>query len=296
MMEISHVSKTYPTGKKANRDISFRVESGEIVALVGPNGSGKTTLMQQMTGVLKKQEGTISIGQNEGSLRSITYVPQFPAYEQCLTVRESLLMVAKYIGLPKKEQARRVSEALERTGLAAFQNQLTYTLSGGQLKLLAFASILVDDAPNVILDEVSSMVDVVTRQKIWSIIQEEKLKGRAILLSSHDLEEVKRLCDKLVVLKDGQVIFFDSPDRIRNPFCKSILTVEDSESLAKYLNEINQNFVQEGNRFSLVTPDLESMREVVGDFSKRFTLTSYSCDYPAFYDGIMKMMSSEEEK
>ena len=103
MIEVQNVSKTYPTGIRANHSISFTVEQGEIVALVGPNGSGKTTLMQQMLGVLKIGEGSIRIDGEENNTQNIAYIPQTPAIYPALTVRESLLATTKYLGVPKKE-------------------------------------------------------------------------------------------------------------------------------------------------------------------------------------------------
>lgn len=104
MIEVQNVSKTYPTGIRANHSISFTVEQGEIVALVGPNGSGKTTLMQQMLGVLKIGEGSIRIDGAENNTQNIAYIPQTPAIYPVLTVRESLLATTKYLGVPKKKR------------------------------------------------------------------------------------------------------------------------------------------------------------------------------------------------
>lgn len=104
MIEVQNVSKTYPTGIRANHSISFTVKQGEIVALVGPNGSGKTTLMQQMLGVLKIGEGSIRIDGAENNTQNIAYIPQTPAIYPALTVRESLLATTKYLGVPQKKR------------------------------------------------------------------------------------------------------------------------------------------------------------------------------------------------
>lgn len=167
MIEVQNVSKTYPTGIRANHSISFTVEQGEIVALVGPNGSGKTTLMQQMLGVLKIGEGSIRIDGAENNTQNIAYIPQTPAIYPVLTVRESLLATTKYLGVPKKEAAERIDRVLEKTGLSRNARQPAYTLSGGQRKLLSFGCMLVQEAKNLVMDEVTSMVDVVAKEHIW---------------------------------------------------------------------------------------------------------------------------------
>lgn len=119
MIEVQNVSKTYPTGIRANHSISFTVKQGEIVALVGPNGSGKTTLMQQMLGVLKIGEGSIRIDGAENNTQNIAYIPQTPAIYPALTVRESLLATTKYLGVPQKEAAERIDRVLEKQGCHA---------------------------------------------------------------------------------------------------------------------------------------------------------------------------------
>lgn len=103
MIEIKNVSKTYPGGIKANDNISFTVNNGETVALVGPNGSGKTTLIRQILGVISPGEGKILIDGRYDAPDNTAYVPQMPALYPALTVREHLLVTMKYLGIPKRE-------------------------------------------------------------------------------------------------------------------------------------------------------------------------------------------------
>lgn len=182
MIEIQNVSKTYPGGIKANDNISFTVNNGETVALVGPNGSGKTTLIRQILSVISPGEGRILIDGRPDGLDSTAYVPQMPALYPALTVKETLLVTLKYLGVPKKKAEERIARTLERTGLSRLSPQPSYTLSGGQRKLLSFASLLVQEAENLVMDEVTSMVDVVTKELIWRLVEEERERGCAILL------------------------------------------------------------------------------------------------------------------
>lgn len=290
MLQIDHITKIYPTGKKANSDISFNVNPGEIVALVGPNGSGKSTLIRQMVGLLRVQEGTILVDGKANNEKSIAYVPQFSAFYPSLTITESLRAKAGYLGYKKEEKEKAIQEVLEVTGLERIKNQLLYTCSGGELKLLQFTNILMDRSPNVVMDEVTSMVDVVTKEKIWQLIQKEKEKGRTILISSHDLSEVKRLCDRLVILKDGKVIFNDVPEGIRVPFCKSVVTTSEPEATIQYLDGTPYSYTREGNRLEIITDDLKTMMNLMAQLSEKALLQSYECQYPAFYEGVMTMM------
>ncbi len=291
---MQNVSKTYPTGIRANHNISFTVGQGEIVALVGPNGSGKTTLMQQMLGVLKTGEGIIRIDGEENNTRSIAYIPQTPAIYPALTVRESLLATTKYLGIPKRESTERIDRVLERTGLSRNAQQPAYTLSGGQRKLLSFGCMLVQEATNLVMDEVTSMVDVVTKEHIWQMILDEQKRGCAVLLSSHDISEVKKLCTKLVVLQKGSVIFSGRPQEVRNEYCRCTIHVDNAIQAQMVLNDAHCSYTHEDNDFSIVTQDIAQMLKLLNDITESVTICSLSCEHPAFYDGLLSMLKNQE--
>ncbi len=293
MIEIQNVSKTYPTGIQANKKISFTVHHGEIVALVGPNGSGKTTLMQQMLGVLKIGEGTILVDGKENNMQNIAYIPQAPAIYPALTVRESLLATTKYLNIPKKEAVKRIESVLERTGLSHIARQPAYTLSGGQRKLLSFGCMLVQDATNLVMDEVTSMVDAMTKEHIWQLILDERKRGRAILLSSHDISEVKKLCTKLIVLQDGSVIFSGNPQEVQNEFCRCTIRVDDGIRTQFILNDGDCNYHYEGDCFSIVTQDIAQMLNLLYELTKAVVIYSLTCEHPAFYEGLLSMLKEK---
>lgn len=295
MIEIRNVSKKYPTGIQANSDISFTVDQGEIVALVGPNGSGKTTLMQQMLGVLKIGSGKILIDGKENNMQNIAYIPQVPAIYPALTVKESLYATTKYLGIPKKEAEKRIDRVLERTGLFHNAHQPTYTLSGGQRKLLSFGCMAVQNATNLVMDEVTSMVDVVTKELIWQLILEEQKRGCAILLSSHDVSEVKKLCTKLVVLRKGSVIFSGSPKEIRDEFCRCVINVDNETQAQAVLNTSECSYSNEGNDFSIVTLNVDKMISILSELKKSVGIYGLTCEHPAFYDGLLAMLKKQEK-
>lgn len=292
MIEIQHVTKIYPNGIKANQDISFTVNDGEVVALVGPNGSGKTTLMQQMLGVLRIGEGKILIDGKEDDLRNTAYIPQLPAIYPALTVKESLMVTTKYLGLDKEESGRRVNEVLERIGFVDRADQPTYTLSGGQKKLLSFGCMLVQKARNLVMDEVTSMIDVVTKDMIWKLIEEEKKKGCAILLSSHDTAEVNKLCTRLVVMKNGSVIFSGRPEEIQEEYCHCFI-VTDHDDIVVDLLEGLCSFTRENTGFSIVTNSLDEMLVVLKKVSEVVHIRKMSMDHPSFYEGLLTLMKGE---
>ncbi len=295
MIEIQNVSKTYPGGIKANDNISFTVNNGETVALVGPNGSGKTTLIRRILSVISPGEGRILIDGRPDGLDSTAYVPQMPALYPALTVKETLLVTLKYLGVPKRKADERISRTLERTGLHVAASQPSYTLSGGQRKLLSFASLLVQEADNLVMDEVTSMVDVVTKELIWRLVEEERKRGCAILLSSHDISEVRKLSTRLVVLKKGRIIFSGLPDEVHNEYCHSTLRTGNGEETRKILESLNCSYTCENDGFSVVTSNLCEMIRLLERLSDSVAVTALKCEHPAFYDGLISMLEKEEK-
>ncbi|MEM4487436.1 MAG: ABC transporter ATP-binding protein [Desulfurococcaceae archaeon] len=202
------ITKVYPNGVKANADVSLEVCSGETACIMGPNGAGKTTLVRQIMGLLKPTSGRITVlgfnpvERQEAIRRSVAYVPQLPLVFPAHRVIEVVRYVADLAGTPHT----RVQEVLELLGLWDFRDRLGYQLSVGQRKLLLLAQALVKDSELMILDEPTSYIDVLKKRAVWDVLAYEKSKGKTLLLVSHDLEEVRRLCDRVYLMLYGRVV------------------------------------------------------------------------------------------
>lgn len=207
------VTKVYPNGVRANVEVSLEVCSGETVCIVGPNGAGKTTLVRQVMGLLKPTSGRLTVfgfepvKNQEVIRRNVAYVPQLPLVFPAHSVMEVVTYVAELAGTPQA----RVKEVLNCLGLWDSRHRLGYQLSAGQRKLLLLAQALVKDSNLLILDEPTSYVDVFRKRAIWDALIREKKRGKTLLIVSHDLEEVKRLCDRVYLMVSGRVIDVLSP-------------------------------------------------------------------------------------
>lgn len=200
MIEVSNISKTYDKKNFVNKDISFTLKNGQIIGLIGRNGSGKTTLIRQLLKLIKPTEGKI-IGND---LDKIAYVPQLPVFFPALTVRETISLNLRFGGLGKKTLSKRTDDIITALEMEKYANRYTYQLSGGMKKMMLIAVAFVSEKPYVILDEPTSMIDVKSKETVWSYIKNNK-KDRAILLSSHDMSEVKELCTDILVLSGGRI-------------------------------------------------------------------------------------------
>jgi len=208
-IKLSGITKSYGT-VKALRGISFAVESGEIVGLLGPNGAGKTTAMKILTGYLQPDEGTATVGgldvltQTRGVQSLIGYLPETaPLYPE-LSVQAYLKMMAQLRDIPEDEQLTRLSEAIYATGLQDHLVRPIGHLSKGFRQRVGVAQAILHQPKVLILDEPTIGLDPTQIVEIRRLIR--RLAERStILFSTHILSEVEALCDRVIILMNGEI-------------------------------------------------------------------------------------------
>lgn len=201
-------------GRTVLAGVDASIPLGEITGLLGPSGSGKTTLMRAIVGVQVIESGTITVlGERAGStaLRGVVgYVTQSPSVYSDLSVSENVAYFASLYGRVASE----VDETITTVGLADHADQLVATLSGGQLSRASLACALVSRPRLLVLDEPTVGQDPVLRDELWSRFRALVDVGTTIIVSSHVMDEANR-CDTLILLRDGEVIARDTPDRVK---------------------------------------------------------------------------------
>ena len=215
VIEIDGLHKTYRLGffrKKveAVRGISFRVEEGEIVGLVGPNGSGKTTTLKVLLGLCAPTAGSARVrgidSRDPRSRESLGFLPENPYVYPYLTPREFVDLCARLSGVAAADREKRVPRVLERTGIAFAADRPVRRLSKGMLQRTGLAAALVADPSLLVLDEPMSGLDPLGRREVRDLIFEERRAGRTVLFSSHVLSDIEALCDRVVILRKGVVV------------------------------------------------------------------------------------------
>lgn len=226
ILEAKNLTYIYSAGTpfehKALDDISFSVERGEFIGIIGHTGSGKSTLMQQLNGLLKPTSGTVLLdGQDIWSDKKLTrqarfrvgLVFQYPEYQLFEeTVYKDIAFGPKNMGLPPEEVDRRVREAAGFVGLTEQQLEVSpFDLSGGQKRRVAIAGVIAMEPEVLILDEPTAGLDPVGRSEILGNIQSyRKAKNATIMMVSHSMEDVARLTDRLLVM-NGSKLAMDAP-------------------------------------------------------------------------------------
>lgn len=212
MIEVKHVYKSFKN-KRVLEDISLQLKKGEILGLIGPNGAGKSTLIKIITGLLEADDGTTMVSgmdiRKEPLKVKATFglVPQEIALLDVLSAWENLHYFGSLYNLPSKLLKERMEEVLELTGLTKHRKEKVSKFSGGMKRRLNLAASLLHDPEILILDEPTVGVDPQSRNHIFSYLESlRKDRGKSILYTSHYMEEVEALCDRIFIIDEGKEI------------------------------------------------------------------------------------------
>lgn len=212
-IEIHEVHKHFGS-LHALRGINLTIDQGEFFALLGPNGAGKSTLISILGGLTRAESGSVRIMGHDvvkdyrASRRAVGIVPQELVYDPFFTVEEALKIQSGYFGL-KNNQAW-IAELMQQLGLADKARVNMRQLSGGMKRRALVALALVHRPPVIVLDEPTAGVDVELRTSLWAFIKKLNEEGHTIILTTHYLQEAELLCNRVAMLKEGQIIALDA--------------------------------------------------------------------------------------
>jgi ABC-2 type transport system ATP-binding protein len=214
----------------ALKGIDLNIEQGEFFALLGPNGAGKSTLINILAGLIKPSSGDISVlgfdvvEQYRQARQLLGIVPQELVFDPFFNVREMLRFQAGYFGRGPENDAW-VDEILVGLGLADKANTNMRKLSGGMKRRALIAQALAHKPPVIVLDEPTAGVDVELRQTMWAFIKKLNREGHTIILTTHYLEEAETLCNRIGMMKQGELVALDSTANLLNKFAGKKLSL-----------------------------------------------------------------------
>jgi len=227
-IKISNVTKLY--GKQRALDnVSFEVQSGKIVGLLGPNGAGKTTIMKIITGIIPQTEGEVSVEgidvmENPIEVKKcIGYLPEHNPLYLDMYVKEYLDFMAGMYKLPHRKE--RIAEMIEITGLVAEQKKKIGALSKGYRQRVGLAQALIHNPKALILDEPTTGLDPNQIVEIRELISNIG-KAKTVILSTHIMQEVKAICDQVIIINQGKIVAYNDVDTIQNLMSEGVQTVE----------------------------------------------------------------------
>jgi ABC-2 type transport system ATP-binding protein len=265
-------------GLVAVKNVSLKIEEGEIFGLLGPNGAGKTTFISMLCTLLKPTSGTAKVNgydiiKEQSQVRkSIGIVFQEPSLDNRLTGRENLEMHAGLYSVPKSERKKRIEEVLELVALSDRADELVRTYSGGMKRRLEIARGLIHYPKVLFLDEPTLGLDPQTREHIWEYIK--KLAERehiTILLTTHYMEEADALCDRVAIMDRGEIKVLDTPEALKNTLEGDVVTLEvDKHEIAEKIKSLEEvKKVQTVNsRIFITVKNAETFVPKILDFVK----------------------------
>ncbi|MGZ5433597.1 MAG: LPS export ABC transporter ATP-binding protein [Thermoanaerobaculia bacterium] len=220
-LTATHLVKVYK-GRRVVRDVSVDIRQGEIVGLLGPNGAGKTTTFYMIVGLVRPDDGTVSLGEEDitelpmylRAQRGISYLPQEPSVFRKLTVEENLLSVFETMSLPLAERQRRTHQLLEEFGIAHIARNRAFTLSGGERRRVEIARSLAINPAFILLDEPFAGIDPIAVFEIQRIVSQLRSRGIGILITDHNVRETLKITDRAYIIKEGEIFRQGAPESL----------------------------------------------------------------------------------
>lgn len=219
MIQAQALAKTFRQ-VEAVKNVTFTAYDGEVFGLLGPNGAGKTTTLRMLSTVVQPTDGTATINgydirtQREQVRSHLGILVESAGLYSHSTTREHLRYIGNLHGLKGEALEQRITTLIERLGMSEFANRNAKGFSRGMVRKVVMGMALVHDPPNIILDEPTQGLDVVSTRAVREIILAFKAEGRCVVLSTHHMDEVERLCDRVAIVHRGEIRAEGTPQEL----------------------------------------------------------------------------------
>ena len=248
MLELNNLIKQYD-GIKAVDNIELKIKKGDIFGFLGPNGAGKTTTIRMIMGIIEPDSGTILLNEkniSEHGRGKLGYLPEDRGLYQKQKLEETIIYFASLRGLNKKKAIGQTHHWLERFDLYEQRNRKIEELSKGNQQKIQFILSLIHDPSLLILDEPFTGLDPLNQVLLKEIIQEKSKEGKTILFSTHQMEQVERICNNICLINKGKIILNGKLEDIRKANSKNYVNVQyrgelDIEKIKLFFKNIKFN-------------------------------------------------------
>jgi len=236
-VEVNHIVKSY-ADKIVVDNLSFSVTQNEIFGLIGPNGAGKTTAIRMMMDIIKPDSGQIAVfGEklSESSKNKIGYLPEERGLYRKLRVIDSIIYLASLKGVEKHPTEVKADELLNKTGMLSNKNKKIEELSRGMSQIIQFIVTIIHDPELIILDEPFSGLDPVNTELLKQMILDLRNQGKAVILSTHQMNQVEELCDCLLMINNGRAVLYGNLKEIKSKYRSNSIIIDFEGDLGQVL-------------------------------------------------------------
>jgi len=290
MIQLVDVTKSYDDTIVVER-LNLKIDSGEIVGIIGHNGAGKSTTLKMIAGLVEPTSGHVRVMGHDMQKESIKvkqrigYLPEESSLYEAMTAQQYLLFFSELYRMPRRKALQRIDQLLDSLGLAD-KNKLTGEFSKGMKRKTAIARTLLHDPELLILDEPNSGLDPLTSFFIINYLKTLKRAGKTIILSAHNLFHVETICDRVGIIKNGKLLIFDSMDIIRSRLGKREYQVLFHTDQKLDYEPVNGNYVFRTGEVDAIARMLETVS------ANGWTLMDLSMRESALEEIYVKLMTA----
>jgi ABC-2 type transport system ATP-binding protein len=227
-VEVSHISKSY-ADKAAVDDLSFAVNEGEIFGLIGPNGAGKTTTIRMMMDIIRPDSGQVTVfGEklSEATKSRLGYMPEERGLYKKLRVLDAIVYLASLKGMDSRAAAAKAVQLLNQTDMLPHQRKKIEELSKGMGQIIQFIVTIIHDPRLIILDEPFAGLDPVNTELSKNMIIDLRKQGKAVVLSTHQMNQVEEMCDRILMVNKGHAVLYGDLKEIKARYRNNAVRVE----------------------------------------------------------------------
>jgi len=227
-VEISHIVKSF-ADKVVVNDLSFSVGQGEIFGLIGPNGAGKTTTIRMMMDIIKPDSGDVTIlGEklSEATKNKLGYLPEERGLYKKMGVLDSIIYLASLKGVDARSAEEKANELLNQTGMLSHKAKKIEELSRGMGQIIQFIVSVIHDPELVVLDEPFAGLDPVNVELLKGMLFDLRNQGKALILSTHQMNEIEELCDRILMINHGRSVLYGNLTEIKSKYRSNSVLLE----------------------------------------------------------------------
>ncbi len=286
--------------------VSFDVEEGEVFGFLGPNGAGKTTTIRLLTGILTPDSGNVTIKNIDMKNNPIDakmmmgVIPEMGNVYVDLTAKQNLILAGKYYGLSKKVLEQKANEILSTLELYDRRNDSVRTFSKGMKQRISIACAIIHDPQILFLDEPTEGLDVQSRRLIIKKINDMNKKGCTVFLTTHNIEEANKLCERVCIIHKGRIVAIDSPEKLKNTFDKTqSINVSFDQKVKKDLfkSECILKTELSGDKWVFYTKNPDKLVKYIVSLSEKkdLKIVSLSTSGPSLEEAFVRLTRGGEK-
>jgi len=297
IVEINNLFKSY-ANKKAVNNLSFSVVRGEILGLIGPNGAGKSTTIKTILDFIKPDSGNVAIfgaTLTDDGKNKIGYLPEEKGLYKKLSAINQILYLSSLKGMDRKAAEKKADELLEKTGMLANKKMKIEEMSKGMAQMIQFIITIIHDPELIILDEPFSGLDPINRNLLKTILADLKAQGKTMLLSTHQMNEVEELCDRVLMINKGRSVLYGDLSEIKSAHRGHSVYLDVDDSIDKLTGVVEKRPYK--NIHELIMDKDTSPQHVLeqlmrqGKIVKRFEIAT-----PSLNEIFLKIVGEQDEQ